>query len=97
VLDEYGFRVRGPSNQRDRSSSSRAVRFDTFADAVFASSVTSCVRIRVACDSSIASGLEQLNRIAVGILDLNLFAAWAGLHIISKTQAGLFQGGNSRR
>jgi hypothetical protein len=33
VLDEYGFRVRGASNQRDRSSSSRAVRFDTFADA----------------------------------------------------------------
>jgi hypothetical protein len=35
VLDEYGFRVPGASNQRDRSSSSRAVRFDTFADAVF--------------------------------------------------------------
>jgi len=34
-----------------------------------------------------ASGLEQLDRVAVGIFDLDLLAAGADLHIISKTQA----------
>ena len=38
-----------------------------------------------------ASRLEQLNRIAVGILYLNLFAPRAYLHFISKTQTRLFQ------
>jgi hypothetical protein len=38
---------------------------------------------QVACDSSMASRLEQLNRIPVGIFNLNLFAAGAYLHFIS--------------
>ena len=38
-----------------------------------------------------ARGLEQLNRIAVGIFNLNLFAARAYLHFIFKTQTRLFQ------
>ena len=44
-----------------------------------------------------ASRLEQLNRIAVGIFNLNLFAAGAYLHFISKTQTRLFQVSNARR
>ena len=44
-----------------------------------------------------ASRLEQLNRIAVGIFNLNLFAARAYLHFISKTQTRLFQVSNARR
>jgi len=39
----------------------------------------------------IASRLEQFNRIAVGIFNLNLFAARAYLHFIFKTQPRLFQ------
>jgi hypothetical protein len=38
-----------------------------------------------------ASRLEQLNRIAVGIFNLNLFAARAYLHFILKTQTRLLQ------
>jgi hypothetical protein len=41
-------------------------------------------------DSSIASRLEQLNRIAVGIFNLNLFAAGTDLDFISKSQTRLF-------
>src|SRR6516225_9567104 len=41
--------------------------------------------------------LEQLNRIAVRIFNLNLFAAGAYLHFISKTQTGLFQVSDARR
>ena len=47
--------------------------------------------------SSMASRLEQLNRIAVGIFNLNLFAAGADLHFISKTQTRLFQLSNACR
>ena len=43
------------------------------------------------------SRLEQLNRIAIRIFDLNLFAAWAYLHFISKMEIRLFQVGNTRR
>ena len=43
-----------------------------------------------------ASRLEQLNRIAVGIFNLNLFAARAYLHFISKMQTGLFQLSDAR-
>src|SRR5215831_159637 len=49
------------------------------------------------CDSSMASWLEQLNRIAVGIFDLNLLPTGAGFHFISKTPARLFQISNARR
>src|SRR5947207_8266932 len=62
-----------------------------------AHSVGRSSRVQVACDSSMASRLEQLNRIAVGILNLNLFAARAYLHFISKTQTRLFQVSNARR
>jgi hypothetical protein len=37
-----------------------------------------------------ASRLEQLNRIAVRIFNLNLFAAGADFHFISKTQTRVF-------
>jgi len=46
---------------------------------------------------SVASRLEQLNRVAVGIFNLNLFAAGAYLHLISKTQTRLFQVRNECR
>src|SRR5215831_10251680 len=49
------------------------------------------------CDSSMASRLEQFNRIAVGIFNLNLFAARAHLHFISETQTRVFQLSNARR
>src|SRR5262245_8710553 len=49
------------------------------------------------CDSSMASRFEELNRIAVGIFDLNLLPTGAGLHFISKTHACLFQISNARR
>src|SRR5258705_8373705 len=52
---------------------------------------------QVGCDSSMASRLEQLNRIAVGIFNLNLFATGADLDFISKTQTRLFQLRNARR
>src|SRR5215831_1228610 len=45
---------------------------------------------QTACEASVASRLEQLNRIAVGIFNLNLFAARAYLHFISKMQTRLF-------
>src|SRR5262249_1191421 len=41
--------------------------------------------------SSMTSRLEQLNRIAVRILNLNLLAARPYLHFISKMQTLLFQ------
>jgi hypothetical protein len=44
----------------------------------------------VAPESS-RSGFEQLDRIAVGILDLDLLAARSRLHLIAKAQAGLLQ------
>jgi len=44
-----------------------------------------------------ASRFEQLNRIAVGIFNLNLFAARADFHFISKTHACIFQVGNAHR
>jgi len=44
-----------------------------------------------------ASRLEQLNWIAVGIFNLNLFAARAYLRFISKTQTHLFQVSNGHR
>ena len=44
-----------------------------------------------------ASRLEQLNRIAIGIVNLNLFAARAYLHFIFKTQTRLFQFSDARR
>lgn len=44
-----------------------------------------------------ANRLEQPNRIAIGILKLNLFAARAYLHFISKMQTRLFQVSNARR
>jgi hypothetical protein len=44
-----------------------------------------------------AGRLEQLNRIAVGIFNLNLFAARAYLHFISKTQTRLFHVSKPRR
>ena len=43
------------------------------------------------------SRLEQLNRIAVGIFNLNLFAARADFHLISKTHASFSQISNPRR
>src|SRR5262245_4142451 len=49
------------------------------------------------CDSSMASRFEQLNRIAVGIFDLNLLPTGAGFHFISKTHACLVQISNARR
>src|SRR5258708_38082494 len=52
---------------------------------------------QVGRDSSMASRLEQLNRIAVGIFNLNLFATGADLDFISKTQTRLFQLRNARR
>jgi len=53
--------------------------------------------VTVACNSSVDSSLEQLDRIAVRIFDLNLFAAGADLHFISKTQTRLFQVSDARR
>jgi hypothetical protein len=55
------------------------------------------ISLRLGCGSSRTRRLEQLNRIAVGIFNLNLFAAWAYLHFISKMQTSLFQLGNARR
>src|SRR5712691_5080626 len=55
------------------------------------------LQVNSGCDSSMASRLEQLNRIAVRILYLNLFAPRAYLHFISKTQTRLFQASNARR
>ena len=52
---------------------------------------------QVGRDSSMASRLEQLNRIAVGIFNLNLFATGADLDFISKTRTRLFQLRNARR
>lgn len=48
-------------------------------------------------DPSTAGGLEQLNRIAVGIFNLNLSSAGAHLHFISEAQTRLSQAGNERR
>jgi len=48
-------------------------------------------------DSSKASRLEQLNRIAVGIFNLDLFATRADFHFVSKTHPGTFQVSNSLR
>src|SRR4051812_828310 len=45
---------------------------------------------------SIPSRLEQFDRIAVGIFNLNLFAARADLHLISKTLARIFQLSDAR-
>jgi len=44
-----------------------------------------------------ACRLEQLDRIAIWIFNLNLFAARADLHLISKTQTRLFQLSDARR
>ena len=44
-----------------------------------------------------ASRLEQFNRIAVGIFNLNLFAARAYLHFIFKTQTRLFRSATRRQ
>jgi hypothetical protein len=44
-----------------------------------------------------ASRLEQLNRVAVRIFNLNLFAARADLHLISERQTRLFQLSDARR
>jgi len=41
-----------------------------------------------------ASWLEQLNRIAVRIFNLNLFAAGPNLHVISQTQTRLLEVSN---
>jgi hypothetical protein len=43
------------------------------------------------------SGLEQLDRIAVGIFQLDLFAARANLQLIAKMQAGLPEGIDTSR
>jgi len=43
------------------------------------------------------SGLEQLDRIAVRIFQLDLFAARAHFHLISKMQSFLFELGNAGR
>src|SRR5438477_5459845 len=50
----------------------------------------------VACGSSMGSRLEQLNRVAVRIFNLNLFAARANFHFISETQTRLFEVSNLR-
>jgi len=39
---------------------------------------------------------EQLDRIAVGIFNLNLFSAGAHRHFVSETEAGLLQVSNAR-
>jgi len=44
-----------------------------------------------------ASRLEELNRIAVGIFNLNLLATRADFHFISKTHACILQVSNVRR
>src|SRR5262245_12623818 len=49
------------------------------------------------CDFLRASRLEQLNRIAVGIFDLNLLPTGTDFHFISKTHACAFQISNARR
>src|SRR5687767_12946340 len=38
-----------------------------------------------------ARRLEQLDGIAVGILQLDLFTGWTDLHLVAKTQAHLLQ------
>ena len=44
----------------------------------------------------LSRGLEQLDRIAIRILDLDLLAARPGLHVVPKTEAGLLQGLDER-
>jgi hypothetical protein len=44
-----------------------------------------------------ASRLEQLDRVAVRIFNLNLFSARTDLHLISKTQTRLSQLTDARR
>ena len=44
-----------------------------------------------------ASRLEQLDRVAVRIFNLNLFAARTNLHLVSKTQTRLSQLTDARR
>ena len=53
--------------------------------------------IQGGCDFSMASRLKQLNRIAIGIFNLDLFAARAFLHFVSKTQTRLFELSNACR
>jgi len=44
-----------------------------------------------------ASGLEELDRVAVGIFKLDLFSGRADLHLVAKVEPGLFQRLNLRR
>jgi hypothetical protein len=39
----------------------------------------------------LSSRLEELDRIAVRIFQLNLFARWADLHRVAEMEPGLFQ------
>src|SRR5215813_5156604 len=48
-------------------------------------------------DSSTVSRLEQLNRVAVRIFNLNLFATWADFHLISEAHSSSPEVGNTCR
>jgi hypothetical protein len=42
-------------------------------------------------------GLEHLDRIAIGILQLDLPAGWAGFHLVAEMEAGLLHRGHTPR
>ena len=48
-------------------------------------------------ESELLSRLQQLDWIAIGIFQLDLFAAWARFHLIAKIQSRVLQLLNSRR
>jgi len=50
-----------------------------------------------ATQTQLSRRLEQLNRIAIGILDLDLPAARARLHVVPEMQAGILQSPDERR
>src|SRR5262245_19034344 len=47
--------------------------------------------------SSLTSRFEQLDGLAIGILDLDLTAGWARLHLVSKARAHVFLRHDARR
>ena len=87
----------GRVSRRTRLLASLQVKLRKRAHWPKAANSTANLEVTLFCHSSMASRLEQLNWIAVGIFNLNLFAARAYLPFISKTYTRLFQLSNARR
>src|SRR6185295_4471435 len=62
-----------------------------------ASRLSSARERRYRPPSQLPCGLEQLDRVPVGVLDLNLFAARSRFHFVPETKAGALQRLDERR